>query len=201
MIYSINFIDWLSPARRGWYLATFTNIKHLLSGVSQPALTETRNQFHPFWGGNNLQFLRKPVRRWKWWVVSGEVKCLDYVNLISWYHDPEGQGFILEIIISIRTWHVVVWSGLIVFISFLSWVEWWSLSYVFVFSRNILIAHGHYEHSLWEDGKCISISSAFNSLIMEAIINLGRQRIFKTMRSFMEHNNIIKNNDFQSKPG
>ena len=160
MIYSINFIDWLSPGRRGWDLATFTNIKHLLSGVSQPASTERRNQFHPFWGGNNLQFLRKPVRRCKWWVVSGEVKCLDYVNLISWYHDPEGQGFILEIIISIRTWHVVVWSRLIVFIC--CGGAWVMCLPETAWCWFRLIAHSHYEHSLWEDGKCINISIQFS---------------------------------------
>ena len=60
--------------------------------------------------------ISEETRRCKWWVVSCDVKCEDYVNLISWYHDPEGQGFILEIIISIRTWHVVVWTRLIVFI-------------------------------------------------------------------------------------
>ena len=62
----------------------------------------------------------------------------------------------------------------------------------------ILRAHGHYEHSLWEEGKCINISIQFS---YGGDYKSRRQRIFKTMSSFMEQNKIIKNNDFQSKPG
>ena len=131
--------------------------------------------------------ISEETRRCKWWVVSGDVKCLDYVNLISWYHDPEGQGFILEIIIEIRTWHVVVRCRLIVFyLTYFCRVE---LSYVFAFTWNILtlaqthwwLMVGHYERSLWEDGKCINISIRFS---YGGDHKSRRRRIFKTMSSF-----------------
>ena len=123
------------------YLQIYKSPDHQIFQI----FTMIRNQFNPFWGGNNLQFLRKPIRGCKWWVVIVEVKCLDYVNLISWYHDLEGQGYVLEIIISIRTWDVVVCSQLIVFICWEA--TGGALSYVFLLTRNILMLVQ--THSSW----------------------------------------------------
>ena len=147
-------------------------------------------------------------RRCKWWVVSGDVKCLDYVNLISWYHDPEGQGFILEIIIEIRTWHVVVRCRLIVFILHISAEQSWVMCLPLPETSSCWLRLIDGSWSVIMNALCgrtENVSTSAVDSLMEAIINLDGGGFLKQWAPSQyraeQQSYIVRNNDFQSKPG